>query len=328
MKIFYFISAALLSCLLYTLIFLFVLHKPLTVGLLGEYLTIKLDYLSTVDESKRIIIFAGSNGRFSHRCETIQKKLFMPCINMSVAADISLNYQFNKIKPLLAMGDIIYMPLEYSQYNQNKVDIMTSTETPYIVAYDKNYFLQMDLERQLRALFFFDIRFILSALGEMTLQELGIQRRFSAETLTIQGDEKTHTLAKARKYRSFLKSLRWSPPAPEKIDLQSASARTLIEFMDWATEHHITVIGGLPTAFDDKPIAPEVVKKLCQLYTDRQHGFLVLPNLSQYPRENFYDARSHLAEEYQIRHSSLIAEHFTKDHLAIIRKNDDCDRNL
>jgi len=77
-----------------------------------EYFEIKMQYLVQADEQK-LVLLAGSNGRFSHSCEIIEKQLSIPCVNMSISADLSLDYQFEKIKPYLNPGDTVYLPLEY-----------------------------------------------------------------------------------------------------------------------------------------------------------------------------------------------------------------------
>ena len=80
------------------------------------------------------------------------------------------------------------------------------------------------------------------------------------------------------------------------------------DFMYWTTANDISIIGGLPTTFNDVPIADELIKRMEKFYFTNGHDFIVMENRSQYPRQHFYDTPYHLAEEYQINHSRLLAE--------------------
>jgi len=306
MKIKYLAFAASSSLLLYAVIFVFIVHKPLTVGVMQGYYANKLSYLEDIDDRK-IVLLAGSNGRFSHRCETMELLLGMPCSNMSVSSDLSLDYQLDIIKPYLNAGDIVYLPLEFGALSGTKQEVMAGAEQPYVVAYDHDYLKGMSLERLVYALFYFDLKFLISGLGEMLLDSMHVKRRFSLDTLTRQGDESGHTLEKGSPYREVLANFEWSPPVPGNFAGDSFKAEVLGDFLGWAAERDIQVIGGLPTTFDDKPVPDELVARLCAWYRQHGQGFMVLENKSQYPRSSFYDTPYHLVEEQQIRHSRLVA---------------------
>jgi len=252
-------------------------------------------------------LLAGSNGRFSHRCETIEALLGMPCSNMSVSADLSLDYQLGIIKPYLNAGDIVYLPLEFGALSGTKQEVMAGAEQPYVVAYDHDYLQGMGVERLVHALFYFDLKFLISGLGEMLLNSMHVKRRFTPDTLTRQGDESGHTREKGLAYREQLASLEWSPPAPHDFTGDSFKAELLGDFLGWAAERDIQVIGGLPTTFDDAPVPDEYIARLCAWYRQHGQGFMVLENKSRYPRSSFYDTPYHLVEEQQIRHSRLVA---------------------
>jgi hypothetical protein len=229
---------------------------------------------------------------------------------MSVSSDLSLDYQLDIIKPYLNPGDVVYLPLEFGALSGTKQEVMAGAEQPYVVANDHEYLKGMGVERLIHALFYFDLKFLISGLGEMLLDSLHVQRRFSLDTLTRQGDESGHTFEKGAPYRSLLASLEWSPPAMEAFVEDSFKSKILGDFLEWAAERKIQVIGGLPTTFDDEAVADEFVARLCVFYKRHGHRFMVLENKSQYPRSSFYDTAYHLVEEEQINHSSLIAHRF------------------
>jgi hypothetical protein len=41
------------------------------------------------------VILAGSNGPYSHRCETIEPILGMPCVNGGIAVGIGLDFRYS-----------------------------------------------------------------------------------------------------------------------------------------------------------------------------------------------------------------------------------------
>ena len=300
------------SLALYFMTFVLLVHKPLTVGSMRGYFEQKLSYLQASGHP-RLTILAGSNGRFSHRCETIEAIVGIPCTNMSVSADLSLDYQLDIIRPHLEAGDTVYLPLEYEALSGSREQAMAGGELPYVTAYDRAYLARMPADRMLHALFYPDLKFLISGLGEMLFESLGIRRRFSLDTITRQGDESGHTMDKGKPYREYLLNLAWQRPGAEQFDPASYKTKALSDFLEWATEKDVTVIGGLPTTFNDEPIDDELVASLCAYYREHGHEFIVLENKSQYPRGHFFDTPYHLAEEYQIQHSREIAYRLKQD---------------
>ena len=93
----------------------FILDRPLALGFLRHQIDAKLARGASIDGPK-LVILAGSNGPYSHRCETIEPILGMPCVNGGVAVGIGLDYLFARWQPLLHPGDIVYLPMEEAQY--------------------------------------------------------------------------------------------------------------------------------------------------------------------------------------------------------------------
>ncbi len=293
------------------MLFVFFIHKPLTIGILGEYFQKKLGYLQQID-SRKIVILAGSNGRFSHRCEVVEKILNIPCVNMSISANLSLDYQLYKIKPYLKSGDIVYIPLEYSLFSGTRESMSTGIELPYALAYDRSYIPHLGLVRTAYAIFYFNVKYFISSLGEMTLYKMGKKRRYGANTLTVQGDETGHDLSKALAYKAYRDTLIWETPSPESVNVNSYKSKIVADFELWAKTKHVMVVGGLPTIFDDQKISEELVAKLRDFHLRNGHHFLLLENRSQYSRDVFYDAEYHLAEEFQILHTKKIVKELKK----------------
>ena len=92
------------SLLLYFVLFGLLLDRPLTLGYLRHQLDMKVARGASLHGPK-LVILAGSNGPYSHRCETIQPILHLPCVNAGVAVGVGLDYLFARWKPLLHPGD-------------------------------------------------------------------------------------------------------------------------------------------------------------------------------------------------------------------------------
>ena len=71
----------------------FILDRPLSLGFLRQQIDAKLARAASIAGPK-LVILAGSNGPYSHRCETIEPILGMPCVNGGVAVGIGLDYLF------------------------------------------------------------------------------------------------------------------------------------------------------------------------------------------------------------------------------------------
>lgn len=307
--------AAALSVVVYLLIFAFVVHKPLTIGIYGEYIDFKSHYLAAHADQRKIVILAGSNGRFSHRCQVIEKVAGYPCANMSIAGGLSLPWQLSLYKQYLKPGDVLYMPIEYRLHGENH---SVGEEAPYRVAYEKKGLATLSPSDALRTLFAFDIRFLISGIGEMALRHAGVQRRFSVATLTPQGDERGHDDAKALAYKGLLAQLP-IPEVPEASFVSESDWTDIVEILDWAKAAGVRVVGGLPTIVKDARIPDEAIPFLRHLYESHGQCFLVLPNRSTYPKPYFYDSLMHLSETHQIAHSELLAPY-----LAEIAKTGGC----
>ncbi|MBR2373798.1 MAG: hypothetical protein IKA87_06170 [Lentisphaeria bacterium] len=83
-------------------------------------------------------------------------------------------------------------------------------------------------------------------------------------------------------------------------------------FLSRAAANGITVIGGLPAAFDDTEISEETLKKIEGCFTGSKALFIAAENRSGYPRKDFFDTGYHLKRKAQIRHSAIIADAMLK----------------
>lgn len=300
------IVACLASLTLYALVFGFLVHKPLTIDVIADLLRRKVDYAERIG-SPKLVVFAGSNARFSHRCETIEQVLALPCANFGVARGIGLDYLLGDLEPVLRRGDIVYMPLEYEWYTDDRIAAMTGPDAALMVYGDKRRLFALGWERSLRAVFAFDPAFLASGLVEMALDAARFQRRVGAATMDRQGDEIGHTQEAAAPYRAYIATVRPFVPSAATLAAPTYAKAQIAAFLAWARAHGVLVIGGLQVTFDGAPVTDETIAAIRQVYEANGQRFLLLPSHSQYPRACFFDTPAHLIEPCQVAHSTLLA---------------------
>ena len=113
---------------------------------------------------------------------------------------------------------------------------------------------------------------------------------------------------KALPYRALIASMPGEYPDPAHLmDHPDGSQGFIAAFLDWCRDSGVVAVGGLPTVFNDRPVDASVVEQLRRFYVRHGAQLMALENLSQYPRDDFYDTSSHLRQSAQLRHSRLVA---------------------
>ena len=129
------LAACLASLLIYAVAFGFILDRPLTLGDLQHQIDAKLARAATIPGPK-LVILAGSNGAYSHRCETIEPILGMPCVNGGVAVGIGLDYLFARWQRVLHAGDFVYLPMEEAQYVRTRAATVVGPDAAIMFRHD------------------------------------------------------------------------------------------------------------------------------------------------------------------------------------------------
>ncbi len=309
--------ACLTSLMLYTLAFGFILNRPLSLGFLQQQIDAKLAYAASINGPK-LVILAGSNGPYSHRCETIEPILAMPCVNGGVAVGVGLDYLFARWRSQLRAHDVVYLPMEEAQYVRTQSSTNVGPDAAIMFRHDWQTLARLSPQRWIAALFSFDVRAALMDPIETTLLIMHFHdpRTEVTGTTNAWGDHLGHTAKLAEKSRAVLAA---AVPYHSSADqIRSGYGTELIgQFLHWASRHGVRIIGGLPTEFVDAPMPASTVEAIRSVYLNNGAEFLALPNLSRYPRSAFFDAPEHLNETWQIVHSKLLAERLLQ-HLAPI----------
>jgi hypothetical protein len=299
--------ACVASLLLYAATFGLVLDRPLSLGFLADQIDLRLDRGATLAGPK-LVILAGSNGPYSHRCEIIEPILRRPCVNAGVAVGIGLDYLFARWRPLLHPGDVVYLPLEEAQYTRSSAAAAVGPDAAIMWRHDRGTLAQLGADRWLGALFAFDLRAALDSLAEMGLVAAGFHdpRAATVGASNAWGDHIGHTPALGAVDAPILAASRPWHASPDQIEGGDGTV-VVRTFLAWAQAHGVRVIGGLPTEFADAPIPPATIAAIGRVYRDAGAGFLLLPNHSTYPRLAFFDTPEHLNEPAQIAHSRILA---------------------
>ena len=296
------------SLILYGAAFTWLLDRPLTLGALRARIEATVALGETIQQPK-LVILAGSNGPFSHRCETIEPIIGRPCINAGVAVGVGLDYLFTRWKPLLHPGDLVYLPLEETQYVRPRATSDLGPDATIMLRHDHATLVTLPLRRQIAAVFASDLRAAIMSVIETALADDGFDdpRAAAGGGFNAWGDHVGHTAALARLNQSTLAAI--VPVHPTAVQIQAGyGSRLVADFLRWAGRHGVRAIGGLPTGFIDSPIRDDSLTAIRAIYRDQGAGFLELPNRSRYPRSAFFDTQDHLNETAQIDHSVAIAE--------------------
>jgi hypothetical protein len=299
--------AALAACCavslgLYAATFMVGVKKPLTLGFVHDAIEVKRAYAVNAPGPK-VVVFAGSNGLFSFRCQTMEPILGRPCVNASVTVGIGPKLMYAEARTLMAPGDVVLMPLEYQMY---VADPAPDLGYPYIVAYAPARLADLSGGQRVRAVFHFDFSYLLSGLSETAIKAAGFERRFRRDLLTPQGDLSGHTVEQAAPFRAAIDP----PPIIQAKDLQGTNAglAALTSFLEALAADRIRVVGTLPTTLDTVPVPEALKRRLATIYRDAGHDFLFPVGDAQYPIDCLYDSPYHLTETCQIYHSRVVAE--------------------
>lgn len=295
------------SLAIYVTAFACILDRPLTLGALRARIDANIALGQTILVPK-LVILAGSNGPYSHRCEAIGPIINRPCINAGVAVGVSLDYLFTRWKPLLHPGDIVYLPLEESQYALLRASTELGPDAAIMLRHDRATLWTLPFQRQVAALFVGDLRAAIMSLIETTLARAGFHdpRAEATGGYNRFGDHVGHTAALAVPNQSALAAI--TPFHPTAAAITAGYGTVIVTgFLFWADRHDVLVIGGLPTGFTDSPIDDASVAAIQRIYRGHPGGFLRLPNNSRYPRAAFFDTQDHLNESAQIAHSIAVA---------------------
>jgi hypothetical protein len=314
--------ACLLSVLAYAAVFGRVADRPLAYGFLEQQIDAKLKRGAALQEPK-LLIRAGSNGPYSHRCEIIEPIVGMPCVNGGVAVGLGLDYLFARWKKLLHRGDVVYLPMEEAQYARAKAATAVGPDAAIMFRHDWRTLSELPMNRWLGALFSFDLRFAVMALIEHGLVAGGFHdpRAEATGRMNAWGDHVGHVAA--------LGDPEGAAAHPAHVTAaevrEGFGAKVIAAFVRWGAARGVRIIGGWPTEPEDSPMPDAARAAIRAVYSANGGKFLELPNRSLYPRRAFFDTLDHLDEEWQEQHSRAVGAALRKQLSVVSRQISDGD---
>ena len=301
------VLCCLASLLLYAGLFGFVLDRPLSQGHLAQQIEARLARGTSI-AGRKLVILAGSNGPYSHRCETMEPILGLPCVNGGVAVGIGLDYLFARWEARLHPGDVVYLPMEQAQYLRGRAASALGPDAAILFRHDWGTLAQLPPRRWVAALFAFDLRAGVMSVIEaaLVLTRFEDPREAVTGASNALGDHVGHTEALGAASQKILAASRPYQATPEQIEAGDGAAEIAL-FVARLRARGVTAIGGLPTGFADIMQSDAVLAAIGAVYTDHGGQFLALANRSRYPRADFFDTPEHLNESAQQAHSRAVA---------------------
>jgi hypothetical protein len=295
------------SLLIYGVLFGAILDRPLSLGMFRQQIDAKLARGAAIDGPKLVII-AGSNGPYSHRCETMEPLLGIPCVNAGVAVGIGLDYLFARWRPLLHAGDVVYLPLEEAQFTRSFGATSVGPDASIMFRHDRATLAQLSPDRWLAAAFSFGPRAALMSLIETALVWSGFEdpREAALGSTNAWGDHVGHTSAQGEANVARLAVVTPYHEPAEAIAHGDGTAMVR-GFIQWALMHDVRIVGGLPADFADSPMPEATRVAIRAVFTEAGARFIDLGDRARYPRSAFFDTPDHLNEAAQIAHSSVVA---------------------
>jgi len=125
----------------YILAFERVLGSPkLRVGYWNKALYDYKDYAAKQIEEPKLIVLAGSNGMFGINSNLLEKRIQRQTVNLALHADLDISFLYQQADDVLAEGDLLVMPLEYSYYDAT--DALNISFVLYMMAWGNEIYLK------------------------------------------------------------------------------------------------------------------------------------------------------------------------------------------
>ena len=299
-------------CCSTALLFGCVLDRPLSLRLPAAADRRQAGTRRRIDRRPKLVILAGSNGPYSHRCEIIEpiaghalrqcrrRGRHRPRLPVRPLAAAAASRRYG----LSADGGGAVRPHRVRQPSSGRTPRSCSATTGARLRHCHR-------SAGSAALFSFDLRAALMSLIETALVAAHFHdpRAASTGATNAWGDHVGHTAALAA--ASQAASLPRPSPHHATADADRATgygSALIAEFTRWATASRRA---GRSAAC--RPSSPmhrcrtRHWQAIRSIYLANGGEFLELPNLSRYPRSAFFDTADHLNETWQIEHSKLLA---------------------
>ncbi|HBL14339.1 MAG TPA: hypothetical protein DD379_23720 [Cyanobacteria bacterium UBA11162] len=246
-------------------------------------------------QTPKLVIVGGSNVLFGISCQMLHEQTKIPCVNGGTLLGLGPDYLFTVARSWLKPGDLVLLPLEYEQYQDN--GIPTSDLIDYVLARDYNYLLSTDLVTKIRLIGGISYprltRGILAKIKPPQPQTTG----FQSKTLNEYGDETN--LQQSDISEEMTKKVAAIKPMQIGGYISSSHGMdSIAKFVKWCETNHIKVVATWPNTiwFEDynTPSKQELFRSIEHFYHTINVPVLGQPRDFMYDKSLFWDTIYHL----------------------------------
>ena len=270
-------------------IYLFYKRDISTNWIYGAYAKKEL-YAHSIKD-KKIVFTGGSNVLMGITTAKIEKDLHIPCVNYGVHAGLRTSYIIYKTKQILKKGDIVIMPLEYSNINWD--GSINDTLVGYLLARDKVYFDNLSLTRKIKMIYSITpykiFKMYLSRIP--SIRKKLLHSGYNVKTINKNGDE---TANKGNKYKHKFTHIK----LPKQNLLSLKGIQEIISFAKWCKESGISFYLTYPNIlqvkdFDTKKYI-DYIKNLESVLAIYDVKLICKPEEAFFKENQMYDSKYHL----------------------------------
>lgn len=286
-----------LCCFLYFSFFYFQLGVPtdLSADIERLYLN-KTNYAENYSKPKLVVI-SGSNGFYGIRCQTIQEKMGLGCLNGSTHMGLGIEYLLYRGRTWLKPGDIVLLSLEYSHYESNGVpsDVLID----YVMAFDPKYLNSLSGKAKLKFVMSASVtRLVEGIINRLTKTDFKVSYKY--EKLLFEGkngeNDRIHEVKPTQNFRQIIEELK--PLGFGNLDIYTSGMQSIATFSKWCKTKNILVLASWPNTicFDayNSPDSNILFTKNIQFYQPLNVKFLGKSQDFMDDKSLFYDNPYHL----------------------------------
>lgn len=283
-----------------------------------EYLKIKKQ-IPELNIRNKIIILSGSNSFYGFKAEQFEKYTGRTTINMAIQGSLGLNFMFYYTKPFLQEGDILILPLEYSVLLTNNNHNYISSHVSYVYG-GLDYFKTLPFKEKLNYLRALKKDYFEESLKRRISENAIYPSLYLERCVNSKGDMVCNK--SSEKSRENLHKLLVTQNFQDKLFINQNnkeslpdydSLKILSDFLLWAKDNGIIVIGTYPNSVDIIIKDKSLVKKINSWYIDHNQLFIGEPLESFFPENMMYDTLYHLNSDGAELRTRRFSQRFCKE---------------
>lgn len=289
-----------LGVIVHPVIFFINLNKKnLIEQYLNEWINIKEKYSN--ENGNKIVILSGSNTIFGVDAQKMEKELNMPVLNGGTHAVLHEYIFYWAEENILKDGDIVIMPLEYEQYENN---LYGDEYLAYILGYDSDYFNTFSLYDKIKFIYKVSPQSLLDNIKDLVinkiLEEYSYSPKYSSKYLNYNGDMTDNKVENKKTNEQLMQTIKNTVFVEDEVPCKEFK-KEMENFIKYCNEHNIKIYATWPAyLYDKKEFSNpdlEKINNIEEYYNSKNIKVLGNYTDSIYDINLFYDSYYHLNEE-------------------------------